>query len=92
MDGAIFYSQKAAGVGVIIQDHEDKFIVSLCKKIQATFGAIEVKAKAFELGLLFAKKVGILDFVLEGDSFILFNLCVRMFQLHLQLHLWCMEY
>ena len=48
MDGAIFYSQKAAGIGVIIQDHEDKFIVGLCKKIQAPLGAIEVKAKAFE--------------------------------------------
>ena len=59
VDGAIFSSQKVARVGVIIQDHEDKFIVSLCKKIRATFGAIEVKAKAFELGLLFAKKVGI---------------------------------
>ena len=34
-------------------------------------GAIEVEAKAFELGLLFAKEVGILDFVLEGDSLII---------------------
>ena len=57
VDGAIFSSQKVARVGVIIQDHEDKFIVGLCKKIQAPLGAIEVKAKAFELGLLFAKKL-----------------------------------
>lgn len=48
VDGAIFSSQKVARVGVIIQDHEDKFIVGLCKKIQAPLGAIEVKAKAFE--------------------------------------------
>ena len=43
MDGAIFYSHKAAGVGVIIQDHEDKFIVGLCKKIQATFAVAAPK-------------------------------------------------
>ena len=34
-------------------------------------GVIEVETKVFELGLLFAKEVSILDFVLEGDSLII---------------------
>ena len=31
-------------------------------------GIIEAKAKAFETSIIFAKKVGIKEFVLEGDS------------------------
>lgn len=68
--GAVYSSQRAVGVRVIIQDHKGKFIAGLCKKIQAPLGAIEVEAKAFELGLLLGKEVGILNFVLEGDSLI----------------------
>ena len=31
-------------------------------------GAIEAEAKAFEMGLQFAKDVGVRDLILEGDS------------------------
>ena len=36
-------------------------------------GAIEVDAKAFETGITLANEVGILEFVLEGDSLIIVN-------------------
>lgn len=52
--------QKAVGVGVVIRDSEGR--------LEAALGAAEVEAKAFEVGLLFAKEVGVRDVVLEGDS------------------------
>ena len=48
MDGVIFSSQNAAGVGVIIHDCEGKFIVGFSKNFLVPLGAIEVEAEAFE--------------------------------------------
>ena len=53
----------AASVGVIIHDHKGNFIAGLSKKIHAPLGTIEVEAKAFEARIIFAKEVGIRDFV-----------------------------
>lgn len=39
----------------------------------APLGAIDSKAKAFEVGLQFAKDMLIQDFILEGDSQVLVN-------------------
>ena len=61
-------AQKAVGAGVIIRDHEGKFIAGLSKKFHAPLGIVEAEAKAFEAGIIFAKEVGIRDLVLEGDS------------------------
>ena len=69
VDGAVFASQKEAGVGVVIRDHEGKFIAGICKKFQVPLGAVEVEAKALEAGMFFAVDMGIQDFILEGDSF-----------------------
>ena len=68
VDGEVFSSQKAAGIGVVIRDHGGNFIASLSKKIHAPLGAVEVETKAFEAGIFFAKEVGIREFILEGDS------------------------
>ena len=68
VDGAVFSSQKAAGIGVIVRDYEGNFIARLSKKIHAPLGAIEVEAKALEAGIFFEKEVGIREFILEGDS------------------------
>ena len=70
-DAAIFLTQKAAGAGVIVRDHERKFAAGLSKKIHALLGTVEAKAKSFEAGIIFSKEVGIKDFVLEGDSLII---------------------
>ena len=55
VNGAVFSSQKEAGVGVIIRDHVGNFIAGLSEKLQAPLGAIEVETKAFEYGLLFSR-------------------------------------
>ena len=68
VDGAVFSSQKAAGIGVVVRDHEGNFISGLSKKIHAPFSAIEVEAKAFKASIFFAKEMGIREFILEGDS------------------------
>ena len=68
VDEAVFKEQKEVRVGVVIRDHVGNFIAGLSKKFQCPLWAIEVKAKAFESGLEFAKDMGIQGFVLEGDS------------------------
>lgn len=42
-------------------------------KKKAPIGAVEAKAKAFEVGIQFAKDLLIHDFFLEGDSLMLVN-------------------
>ena len=54
IDGVVFTKQKAVGVGVVIRDSEGRLVVALSKKIPAPIGAAKAKAKAFEVGLLFA--------------------------------------
>ena len=73
VDGAVFRSQRTAGVGVLIRDCHGQVIAALSKKICAPLGPLEVEAKAFEAGIQFAKDVGIQDFIVEGDSMILYN-------------------
>lgn len=43
----------------------------MSKKIHAPLGTVEAKAKAFEAGIIFFKKVRIKDFFLEGNSSII---------------------
>ena len=64
MDVVVFLPQKAASVGVIIHDHKGNFITGLSRKIHSPLGTIEA-------GIIFAKEVGIRDFVLEGDSLVI---------------------
>ena len=73
VDGAMFTSQKMAGVGVLIQDAKGRLIGACSKKIMAPLGAIEAESKAFEVGLQFAKDMFIQGFILEGDSQVLVN-------------------
>lgn len=73
VDGAVFTKQKVVGVGVVIQDSDGRLEATLSKKIPLPLGATEAEAKAFEVGLLFAKEVGVRDVLLEGDSMIVYN-------------------
>ena len=59
VDGAVFLKQKAVGVGVVIRDSEGRLEAAPSKKILLPLGAAEVEAKAFKVGLLFAKEVGV---------------------------------
>ncbi|XP_075642607.1 uncharacterized protein LOC142613938 [Castanea sativa] len=73
VDGAIFTKQKAVGVGVVIRDSEGWLEATLSKKIPVPLSAAEAEAKAFEVGLLFAKEVSVRDVILKGDSMIINN-------------------
>ena len=61
------------GIGVIIRDEEGRVEAALSKKIMAPLGALEAEAKAFEVGLLFSRDIGIQELVLEGDSITIYN-------------------
>ena len=71
--GEVFSSQKCAGVGVMIRDSNGQVIAALSRKLNAPLGALEVEAKAFDVGLEFARDVGVQDFILEGDSLVVYN-------------------
>ena len=60
-------------MGIIIRDDAGQLIGAYSKKIEAPLGAIEVEAKAVEMGLQFAKDMSIQDFTLETDSLSLVN-------------------
>ena len=42
----------------------------MCKQIHAPLGPLKVELKAAEVGLQFAKQLGISDFTIKGDSLI----------------------
>ena len=54
---------------MVIKDSEGRLVVALSKKIPAPIGA----TKAFAVGLLFAKEVGVRDAIIEEDSMIVYN-------------------
>ena len=62
-----------AGIGIIIRDSDGSVIGACSKKIHFPLVAMEVEAKAVEFRLHFAKDLLIQDFILEGDSLVLFN-------------------
>ena len=68
VDGAVFNARNESGVGAIVRDANGLVVAALTKKIHAPLGPLEVEAKAFELGLEFAKDVRLQEFILEGDS------------------------
>ena len=45
-------------------------MAATCKLIHAPLGPLEAEAKAIEVGLQFAKLLGVSDFIVEGDSLI----------------------
>ncbi|XP_075674873.1 uncharacterized protein LOC142644076 [Castanea sativa] len=73
VDGAVFASQKAAGLDVIIRDDKGRVEAAMSKKVLLPLGVLEAEAKAFEAGLLLARDVGIQDVILEGGSLIIYN-------------------
>ena len=73
VDGAVFAAQKLVGIGVIVRDSDGSLIGACSKKLRFPLGAVEVEAKAVEFGLQFAKDSLIQDFILEGDSLVVFT-------------------
>ena len=71
MDGAVFAKQKAVGIGVVIRDKEGNFRAALSKKMKLPFDPLEAEAMAVEVGVQFAKDMGITEVMVEGDSLII---------------------
>ena len=72
IDGAVFASQNAAGLGVIIKDDRERVEAAMSKKVFVPLGVLEAEAKAFEASLLLAKDIGIQDVILEGGSLVIY--------------------
>ena len=68
VDGAVFSAKKEVGIGIVVQNSQGLVMATMSMKVRAPLGPLEVKAKAFEVGLQFAKDLGLQDFILEGDS------------------------
>ena len=68
MDGAVFESQQASGVGVLIKDHSGLVAAALSKKVYCPLGPLEAEAKALGEAMDFAWDVGIRDVHFECDS------------------------
>ena len=71
VDGAVFANQKAVGVGVIIRDEKGRLEAAMSKKIPVPLDAVEAEAVVYEQGLMFARDIGIHNFIIEGDSLII---------------------
>ena len=71
VDGAVFANQKEVGVGVIIRDEKGRLEAAMSKKIPVPLDAVEVEAVVYEQGLMFARDIGIHNFIIEGDLLII---------------------
>lgn len=67
VDGVVFAQHKAVGIGVIVRDDRGRIEAAISKRIDASLGAVEAKAMSYEIGLIFAKDIGIQEFVIERD-------------------------
>ena len=74
VDAAMFTSQRAVGVGVIIRDDKDRIKAAMSKKINAPLRVVEAEAMAHEVGLVFAKDISIHNLIMEGDSLIIYRM------------------
>ena len=68
VDAAVFAELKLVGIGVIVWDWHGHFVVAMCKHLHAPLGPLEAESKAVEIGMQFAKQLGLLDIIMEGDS------------------------
>ncbi|KAK7850299.1 hypothetical protein CFP56_001159 [Quercus suber] len=68
VDRVVFSKKKQSGVGVVVKDGAIQVIATLSKKQYSSLGPLEIEAKAMEIGVTFAMKVGVGDVTFEGDS------------------------
>ena len=73
VDGALFSKTKQSGVGVMVRDEKGNVIAAMSRKLDFPLEVLETKAKALEIGVNFAKEVGLRDVVFKGDSQLIIN-------------------
>lgn len=67
IDGAVFKDIGHCGIGVVVQNDKGLIMGALCKNFPYPLGALEVEAKAAEVGVIFAWELGLREIILEGD-------------------------
>ena len=72
-DGAIFQELGAAGIGVVIRDHEGKVIGAILERIALLPSVEDVEALACRRAILFAREFSLQTVVFEGDSETIIN-------------------
>ena len=70
VDAAMFAELHTVGVGIIARDWNRRFVVAMCRKIQAPLRPLEAESKAVEVGLQFARQLGVSDLTIQGDALI----------------------
>ena len=68
IDGAVFKDIGHCVIGVVMRNDKGFIMGALCKNFPHTLGALEVEAKAAEVGVIFVLKLGLREIILEGDS------------------------
>ena len=57
----------------MVRDEKGNVIAAMSRKLDFPLGVLETKAKALEIGVNFAKEVGLRDVVFKGDSQLIIN-------------------
>ena len=73
VDGAILKELGHCGIEVVVQNDKGQIMGALSKLLPYPLGALETKAKAIEIGTIFAWELGLREIILEGDSQIVRN-------------------
>ena len=72
-DGVVFSNQRKVGLGMMICDSSGNVIVALSSPMVGPLGALEMEAKALEIGMHFTIDIGIRDAVFESNVLEIIN-------------------
>ena len=69
----MFKEAGCCGIGVVVRNEKGQIMWALCRKLELPLGALEVEAKAVEVGVQFARDLSLGKIVVESDSQVVVN-------------------